>query len=64
MKRILYMIAMLLILSGSLFFLQGLSFVPSRIMYGRQEWVVIGGMMVIVGIIVVVFTFRRRSRTD
>ena len=50
MRWILNIIALVLILAGAVFALQGLRFLPSRVMYGQPEWVVIGGAMVIVGI--------------
>ena len=53
MKVIAYGISVIIILSGAVFALQGLSFLPSRLMYGRQEWVVIGGVMVLAGLALV-----------
>lgn len=50
------MVSVILILAGGLFFLQGMSLLPSRVMYGKPEWVVIGGAMVVVGAALVVFT--------
>jgi hypothetical protein len=58
MKVIVYGIDVLIILSGAVFALQGLSFLPSRVMYGRQEWVVIGGAMVLAGAALIFFTRR------
>jgi hypothetical protein len=49
MKIILYSVALILTLSGIIFFLQGLRLLPSAVMYGKPEWVVIGAGMVIVG---------------
>ncbi len=59
MKWILYVVSVILILSGGLFALQGLSLVPSRVMYGKPEWVVIGGAMVVIGAVLAVFVNRR-----
>ncbi len=59
MKWILYVVSVILILSGGLFTLQGLSLVPSRVMYGKPEWVVIGGAMVVIGAALAVFVNRR-----
>ncbi|MBI1802612.1 MAG: hypothetical protein HYR71_13385, partial [Chloroflexi bacterium] len=53
--------AAVLILAGGVFALQGLSFLPSRVMYGRQEWVVIGSAMVVAGG-GLVWLVRRRAR--
>ncbi len=62
MKWALYVIILILILAGGLFFLQGMSLLPSRVMYGKPEWVVIGGAMVVVGAALVVFTNRKAKR--
>ncbi len=62
MKWILYVVSVILILSGGLFALQGLSLVPSRVMYGKPEWVVIGGAMVVIGAVLAVFVNRRMRK--
>ena len=62
MKWILYVIYVLMILAGSVFALQGLSLLPSRVMYGRPEWVVIGTAMVVGGVALFVFTYQRTQR--
>lgn len=62
MKSILYIVSIILILAGGLFALQGLSLVPSRLMYGKQEWVIIGAGMVIVGAALAVFASLRARR--
>ena len=62
MRWILTLVGAILILSGGTFFLQGMSLLPSRVMYGRQEWVVIGGAMVLVGAALIVFTRLRGAR--
>ena len=41
----------LLVLAGAVFALQGLQILPSRVMYGQVEWVVIGAVMVAIGAI-------------
>lgn len=56
MKWMLYVISVILILAGGLFFLQGMSLVPSTVMYGKPEWVAIGGAMVVVGAALAVFS--------
>ena len=52
-----------LILAGGVFALQGLSLLPSRVMFGRQEWVVIGAAMVVVGVALGVLTLARARRS-
>lgn len=58
MKMILYGAAIILALSGAIFFLQGLRLLPSPVMYGKPEWIAIGAGMVIVGA-AVIFLQRR-----
>ncbi len=53
MKWIWYVVSVILILAGGVFALQGLSFLPSRVMYGRPEWIVIGAGMVVVGAVII-----------
>ncbi len=59
MKNVLYVVAALLILAGGVFFLQGIRILPSPLMYGKPEWVVIGAVMVVVGIVLGVIARRR-----
>ena len=59
MKYILLIVAVLLILSGGIFFLQGLRFLPSQLMYGRSEWVYIGGAMMIIGVALIALAYRK-----
>ena len=62
MNVIAYVISVLVILMGAGFALQGLSLLPSRVMYGRPEWVVIGGAMVLAGVALIVFTRLRGTQ--
>ena len=62
MNAIAYGFSVLIIVSGALFAAQGLSLAPSRVMYGRQEWVVIGGAMILAGAALIVFTRLRGAR--
>jgi hypothetical protein len=54
------LIAGILILAGGVFFLQGMRVLPSQVMYGKPEWVVIGAIMVLAGI-VLAFVVNRRG---
>lgn len=62
MKNALYVVAAILILAGGVFFLQGIRILPSPLMYGKTEWIVIGAIMVVVGIVVGVSVNRRGSK--
>ena len=62
MNTVAYVISVLIILSGGLFALQGLGFIQSQVMYRHPEWVVIGGVMVLAGAVLIVFTRLRSVR--
>jgi hypothetical protein len=62
MKWLAYVVAIVLILAGAVFALQGLRLLPSQVMYGRAEWIVIGAVMVIVGIALAAYTRSRGRR--
>jgi hypothetical protein len=64
MNVIAYGISVFIMLIGALFALQGLSLMPSRVMYGRPEWVVIGGAMVLAGAALIVFIRLRGARRN
>lgn len=63
MKQVLYVISAILILAGGVFFLQGIRILPSALMYGKTEWVVIGAGLVIVGAVLALVVNRRGART-
>jgi hypothetical protein len=60
MKIFLNIIAVLLILVGSGWFLQGINVLPGSLMSGQIQWAIYGGIAVIVGIGLVVFANRRK----
>ena len=62
MKRIWYVVGGVLVLAGGVFFLQGIRVLPSRLMYGRPEWVVIGAVMVVAGAALALVVNRRGAR--
>ncbi len=60
MRIFLTIIAVLLILAGSVWFLQGIGVLPGSLMSGQIQWAVYGGIAVIAGIGLVVFANRRK----
>ena len=50
-RRIEQVVAIAVAIAGAVFALQGLQLLPSRIMYGRSEWIVIGVVMVVLAAI-------------
>ena len=55
MRWILNIIALVLVLAGAVFALQGLRVLPSAVMYGKPEWVVIGAVMAVSGLALAVY---------
>jgi hypothetical protein len=51
--------AVLLVFLGAVFALQGAGLLPSAVMHGKPEWLVIGTLMVIAGLFV---GYRGRAR--
>jgi hypothetical protein len=49
MKSGVNVIAVLVILAGGVFFLQGINVLPGSSMTGQIQWAIIGGVMVIAG---------------
>ncbi len=60
MRLFIYVVAAGLSLAGGVFALQGLRLLPSRVMYGQPEWIVIGAVMVVAGFALAVYTRARR----
>ena len=60
MKAFLNVIGALLILAGSIFFLQGINILPGSFMTGDPQWAVNGGVMVVVGIGLLIWGNRRK----
>ena len=63
MKPMMNVVSAILVLAGGVFFLQGMRVLPSRLMYGQPEWVIIGAVMVIIGSALAVFVNRRGARS-
>ena len=59
MKTGRYVVAVLIGLAGAVFLLQGLRFLPSVLMYGKPEWVIIGALMIVAAGGLAVWTARR-----
>ena len=59
MKIVLIVIAIVLILTGAVWFLQGIGVLPGSVMTGQTRWAVYGGIAVIVGCVLVILGLRR-----
>ena len=61
MRIMLNVIGTILILSGAVWFLQGINVLPGSFMTGQIRWAVYGGIAVVVGIVLLVVNRRRKS---
>jgi hypothetical protein len=60
MRRTLIILAILLALAGTLFFAQGTGMLPVGGMAYHIEWAYIGGAMVLLAVILIIFAVRGR----
>ena len=60
-KFFLNFIAVLPILGGGVWFLQGINVLPGSFMTGQPQWALYGGISIIVGIILLVIARRRKA---
>jgi hypothetical protein len=61
MKWFAYVVCLVLMLGGGVVFLQGMRVLPSRLMYGRPEWVVIGAAVFVAGAAFALIVNRRHK---
>ena len=62
MRIALNVLGALLILFGTIWFLQGINVLPGSFMTGQIKWAVNGGCAVAVGVILLVLANRRKGR--
>jgi hypothetical protein len=60
MKTLLKIIGMILILAGSVFFLQGINILPGSFMTGDSQWAVNGAVMILIGLGLLFSASRRK----
>jgi hypothetical protein len=53
--------AVLLILAGGIWFLQGINVLPGSFMSGQSQWTINGSIAILVGVGVLAFSNRRKS---
>jgi hypothetical protein len=58
MRIVLSIIAVLLILTGAVWFLQGINVLPGSFMTGQIQWAIYGGIAVAAGVGLLVFANR------
>lgn len=60
MRWVLVIVAILLLLSGGVWFLQGINILPGSFMTGQPQWAVYGGISILLGLGLLFFVFGRR----
>ena len=60
MKSVLNVVGVVLILAGSIFFLQGINILPGSFMTGQIQWAINGAVSVVIGVGLIVLA--RRSK--
>ena len=61
MKLVLNIISVLLILAGSVWFLQGINVLPGSFMTGDPQWSIYGGIAIVLGAGLLWFANRRKN---
>ena len=61
MKILLNIFAVLLILSGGVWFLQGINMLPGSFMTGQIQWAIYGGIAIVVGGGILFFANRKNK---
>jgi len=61
MRIALSLLGALLVLSGGVFFFQGINIIPGSFMTGQTRWAVYGASFVIIGIALLIFANRKKS---
>lgn len=60
MKTVFYTIGVMLILGGSIWFLQGINILPGSFMTGDPQWAINGAISVVIGIGLIILGRRRK----
>lgn len=61
MKTILNILAVLFLLSGAVWFLQGINILPGSFMRGDIHWSIYGGIVMLVSIFIIILVNRRKG---
>jgi hypothetical protein len=62
MKIVVNIVSVLLVLLGSVWFLQGINLLPGSFMSGQMRWAVRGGILIVVGIVGLIWANRKRQK--
>jgi hypothetical protein len=61
MRIVLNVVGVLLVLIGSIWFLQGINVLPGSFMTGQARWAVRGGILVVAGLVGLFWANRKRQ---
>ena len=61
MRIAMKILGVLLLIIGSVFFLQGINVIPGSFMTGQTRWAIYGGLLVVAGIGLLIAANRRRG---
>ena len=61
MRIVVNIVGVILVLIGSIWFLQGINVLPGSFMTGQMRWAVRGGILVIAGIVGLLYANRKRQ---
>jgi hypothetical protein len=61
MRVAMKILGVLLLIVGSVFFLQGINVIPGSFMTGQTRWAVYGGLLAVAGIGLLIAASRRRG---
>ncbi len=60
MRILISIVAVLLVVAGAAWFLQGVGVLPGSFMMGHLEWAIYGAVAVLAGLLLLIVTNRRR----
>ena len=63
MRTVSISVAVIMLLLGAVWFLQGINILPGSFMTGQPMWTIIGGALIIVGGLILFNTFRNKPNT-
>ena len=61
MRIVFHIVGTLLVIVGCVWFLQGVNVLPGSFMTGQTRWAVYGGIAVVVGVVVLIGSAKRRT---
>lgn len=61
MRIILNIVGVMLVICGSVFFLQGINVLPGSFMTGQMRWAVYGGIAIVAGVLILMAPSKRTS---